>query len=115
MSQGQLSEVEELCCGAERGRHGRQGVRGESCRQRRWAHSVLPLQWRAVDGSKEAGQGGAGEPSSWSAVSRARAACACVCVCVCCTLCMQCMFVYMWGLGVYVYGVCVYMVCMCVC
>lgn len=40
MSQGQLSEVEELFCGAERGRHGRQGVRGESCRQRRWAHCV---------------------------------------------------------------------------
>ena len=40
MSQGQLSEVEELFCGAERGRHGRQGVRGESCRQRWWAHCV---------------------------------------------------------------------------
>lgn len=27
MSQGQLSEVEELFCGAERERHGRQGAR----------------------------------------------------------------------------------------
>lgn len=64
MSQGQLSEVEELFCGAERGRHGRQGVRGESCRQRWWAHTVLPLQWWAVDGSKETEQDGAGEPLS---------------------------------------------------
>lgn len=63
MSQGQLSEVEELFCGAERGRHGRQGVRGRAV-GRGGGHTVLPLQWWAVDGSKETEQDGAGEALS---------------------------------------------------
>lgn len=62
MSQGQLFEVGELFCGAERrGRHGSQGAKGERFlvgdlqAQRGMEHHVALLQWWAVDGSNETG------------------------------------------------------------
>ena len=129
MSQGQLSEVEELFCGAERGMHGRQGVRGESCRQRRWAHCAASA---VVGCGREQG-----DRAGWSWRGLVLISClqgqSCVrmfmCMYVCVCVCEQwgyvlyivyamyvCVYV---GSGCDVYGICVCVVYMyvrlCVC
>lgn len=61
MSQGQLSEVGELFCGAERGggmasrEQGGENSSGRIVGQRGMARHVALLQWWAVDGSNETG------------------------------------------------------------